>query len=249
MAAMTTRLILAAFAILCASSAQATVLPFQGSGTSAGVAVSATANFDVMAGQLVLTLANTTPHTADAGQLLTGIRFSITTGVAPVSAATFTAAAGASRTIAGSGSYVNGASTSLLSTWEKTVSGNVFQLDFNPNAQFAIVGPADGESGIAAGLYTGNGSINGNPGHNPYTARQAIFTLSNAGITSASQIGNVTFIYNTALSQLIPGSPVPIPPPVPIPEPASVCFGVALLGVCVTALLKARHRSAGVIAV
>ncbi len=245
---MTTRhLILGAFAILCATSAQATVLPFQGSGTSAGVAVSAKADFDVTAGQLVLTLENTTPHTADAGQLLTGIRFSITTGVTPVAAATFTAAAAGSRTIAGNGTYVVGASSSLLSTWEKTVSGSVFQLDFNPNAQFAIVGPADGEIGAAAGVYTGNGSINGNPGHNPYAARLATFTLANAGITSASQIGNVTFLYNTALSQLIPGAPVSIPPPVPIPEPASIGFGVALLGVCVTARLKSRRRAAGVI--
>ena len=121
---------------------------------------------------------------------------------------------------------------SILGTWESGINAGVYQLDFNPNAEFAIVGSADGETAVLAGLYTGNGSINGNTGHNPFTAKSATFTLSSPEITAGTTITGVSFIYNTALSYVVPGTPTTPPPPPAVPEPSSVGFGLAILGVC-----------------
>ena len=212
--------------------AQAVFSPFSGTGTSAGVPVTSTASFTTSAGQVQLTLQNTTVHTADAGQLLTGIRFSLSP--TPITTATLTAATAIPRVIASNGTYVDGLSQSILGTWESAISGGVYQLDFNPNAEFGIVGPADGETASLAGLYTANGSINGNPGHNPFTAKSATFTLSSAEITAGTTITSVSFIYNTGLTYIVPGTPG-TPPPPPVPEPSTVGFGLAMLGACAAA--------------
>lgn len=210
------------------TSAQAGFTEFTVTGTSAGESVSSNASFTTSAGQVVLTLQNTTAHTADAGQLLTGIRFTLSPDL--VAAATLTSASAIPRDIASNGSYLDGPAQSLLGTWESTLSAGVYQLDFNPNAEFAIVGPADGETSTTAGVYNANGSIKGNAGHNPFTAKSASFTLSGAQITAATTVSNVSFIYNTGLSNVIPGNPVPTPPSAPVPEPSTALFGLALLG-------------------
>ena len=212
---------------------------FSVSGTSAGVSVTSEANFITSAGQVMLTLQNTTVHTADAGQLLTGIRFTLSPDL--ITTATLTDATAIPRNIAADGTYVDGLSQSILGTWESSLSAGVYQLDFNPNAEFAIVGPADGETLSIAGLYHANGSINGNSGHNPFTAKSATFTLSSAQITAGTTVGNVSFIYNTGLSNVIAATPVPPPQPTPVPEPSTVGFGLALLGACGAS----RRRKAG----
>ena len=210
---------------------------YTGTGNSAGVPVASTASFTTSAGQVQLTLKNTTVHTADAGQLLTGIRFTLAPN--PITTATLTAATAIPRTIAGDGTYVDGSSQSLMGTWESSLSAGVYQLDFNPNAEFGIVGPADGETASLPGVYNANGSIAGNPGHNPFTAKSATFTLSDALITSGTTISNVSFIYNTGLSYVVPGTATQDAPP-PIPEPSTIAFGLALLGACGSV----RHRKA-----
>ena len=212
--------------------ARAVFAQFSGAGTSAGVPVTSTASFTTSPGQVQLTLQNTTVHTADAGQLLTGIRFSLSPN--PITTATLTAASAIPRVIAANGTYADGPSQSILGTWESGISGGVYQLDFNPNAEFGIVGPADGETASLAGLYTANGSIHGNPGHNPFTAKSATFTLSSAQITAGTTITGVSFIYNTGLSYIVPGTPG-TPPPPSVPEPSTAAFGIALLGACAAA--------------
>ena len=209
--------------------AKAGLSQFSGTGTSAGVAVSSTASFLTSPGQVVLTLENTTVHTANAGQLLTGIRFTLSPN--PITTATLTSATAIPREIAADGSYVDALAQSILGTWEGVISSGVYQLDFNPNAEFAIVGMADGETASTAGVYTANGSINGNSGHNPFTAKSATFTLSSPEITAGTTITGVSFIYNTGLSCVVPGTPSAPPPPL-IPEPSTIGFGMAILGVC-----------------
>lgn len=203
--------------------------------------MAASADFTTSAGQVTLTLQNTTVHTADAGQLLTGIRFTL--APTPGTVATLTSATAIPRTIAADGSYVDGASQSILSTWESGFSAGVYQLDFNPNAMFGIVGAADGETASVAGNYSlSNGSIKANPGHNPFTAKSATFTLSSAGITAGTTVTGVTFIYNTGLSTFI-NATQGTPPPPPVPEPSTVGFGLAVLGAC----SAARRRQPGVL--
>ena len=220
-------LLAAASFVSFAGGAQAVFVEYDVSGTSAGVPVTSQATFTTSLGHLVLTLQNTTAHTADAGQLLTGLRFTLSPNLASV--ATLTSASAIPRNIAADGSYSDGSAQSLLGTWESTLNAGVYQVDFNPNAEFAIVGPADGETISMAGLYHANGSIEGNPGHNPFTAKSATFVFSSPGITESTSIGNVSFIYNTALSNVIPGHEVPTPPP-SVPEPSTALFGLALVG-------------------
>lgn len=207
--------------------AQAGFVEFDVSGTSAGVPVSSQATFTTSLGQIVLTLQNTTIHTADAAQLLTGLRFTLSPDLA--TAATLTSASAIPRDIAANGSYTDGSAQSLLGTWQSTLSAGVYQVDFNPNAEFAIVGPADGETNSTAGIYNANGSIEGNAGHNPFTAKSATFIFSSPGITGDTSIESVSFIYNTGLSNVIPGNEVPPPPP-SVPEPSTALFGLALVG-------------------
>jgi hypothetical protein len=214
---------------------------FTGSGVSAGTPVSATAIFAVSSGMVKLTLINTTPDTNDAAQLLTGVTFSL---IQPdstfITNAFLSAAYGVPRIINSDGTYSDGAPVSLLGSWERKLNGNIYQLDFNPDAKYAIVGPADGENPLVplSGIYTSNGSISGNPGHNPFTAKQADFTLTSAAITENTKIGNVTFIYNTGLSYSVPGMPGS-PGPSPIPEPTTgLVFGLGLAAAC---WVKARR--------
>jgi hypothetical protein len=223
----------AVLGLLLHSTAQATLV-FGGAGNSGGVPVSARAEFNVSAGQLALHLTNTTPHTASAAQLLTGIRFNLSNGSSFITDATLGGATAVSRDVFGTGTYSDGAATSLLNTWQRSLGGNTYQLDFNPNAEFGILGPADGEvtgPNPVAGLYTANGSILGNAGHNPFAARSASFTLFSATITDATTVCGVEFIYNTALSYRLPATPAN-PPPVLVPEPGTSLFAVGLLGAC-----------------
>jgi hypothetical protein len=209
---------------------QAGFVEFTTTGTSAGFPVSSTATFQTSPGELTISLLNTTPHTADAAQLLTGIRFTLSPN--PVPMALLVSGTAVTRDIAGDGSYVDGAPQSLLGTWESSVSGGSYQLDFNPNAEFAIVGPADGETGSNAGVYTGNGSINANNGHNPFTAKTATFKLGSPGINPDTTITGISFIYNTGLSNVIPGTPNTQELLPAVPEPATMGFGLAILAVC-----------------
>jgi hypothetical protein len=216
---------------------------FTATGTSAGVPVSSTATFQTSPGELTISLQNTTPHTADAAQLLTGIRFTLSPN--PLAIALLISATAIPRKIAEDGSYSDGAPQDILGTWESNLSGGVYQLDFNPNAQFGIVGPADGETASSAGVYTGDGSINGNPGHNPFTAKTATFKLGSPGIDPDTVVTGVSFIYNTGLSQVVPGTPNTPELISTVPEPATMGFGVAILAVCgATRCRRRNERSA-----
>jgi hypothetical protein len=210
--------------------ARAGFTEFSATGTSAEVPVTSTASFDTSSGFLIVTLENTTPHTADAAQLLTGIRFKLSPDL--LTPATLADATAVPRNIAEDGTYTDGASVNILGTWEAGFSGGVYQLDFNPTAEFAIVGPADGETTSTPGVYTANGSINGNDGHNPFTAKTATFKFSNPAFTADTTITDVSFIYNTALSNVIPGTPNTKEAGSPVPEPATMGFGLAILAVC-----------------
>lgn len=219
---------------------------FVGMGTSGGQSVSANVGFQVDDGQVVLTLANTTPHTVSAAQLLTGVKFTLldpATGA--ITTSNFAAATAIPRTVFDDGTYADGASRSILSSWEKKLTGSTYQLDFNPDAKYAIVGPADGELGPVAGIYSGtNGSLNLNPARNPFVAKSATFTLTDSLIGNGTQITNVSFIYNTGLVFGIPGAPVlQASDASAVPEvSAAWVFGLGLGGAC---LLRARRKRAG----
>jgi hypothetical protein len=217
---------------IAATGAQARASIFTATGTSAGVPVSASADFSFSGGSVEISLTNTTAHTNDAGQLLTGVRFTLANGGTNVTTAVFSAT-GNERTIADDGSYVDSGLKSL--SWELK-TGSTLQLDFNPDAKDALVGPADGESTVnsVAGIYNTNGSISGSPGHNPYAAEMGTFTLTSGLIVPTTTVSNVVFLYNTALSQTVNGTPFT---PTAAPEPMSL----AVLGLGAAGLLLKRR--------
>jgi hypothetical protein len=90
-------------------------------------------------------------------------------------------------------------------SWSVGSHGGGYQLNFNPNAKDAIIGPPTGS------VYTGNGSINGNSGHNPFAALTATFVVNATGLLDTTPIVITDFLYGTGLDPAIPVSAVPEP--------------------------------------
>ncbi len=199
--------------VLGASSAFAATIPFAGF-SSDGHPVSGSADFtlNAAADTATIKLTNTTTTTLDAGELFTGLDFSIG-GLTP----TLSSVTGIERTIDGTGAYVDTGSAQNL-TWSLVSLGNgMYQLNFNPDAKSSIIGPP------IAGNYSGaNGSIKGNPGHNPFAAQMAVFELSVPNLETNTLVSVKTFRYGTTLDAAT------TPPGGDIPEPTT-CF-LALIG-------------------
>lgn len=177
------------FAALVANSAAAAFV-FTGN-SSDGHAVSGSAAFALndALDTVTVTLANTTTTTLDAGELFTGLDFRIG-GLA----ATMTSDTGIQRTVAGDGSYADTLTPQNLSWSLVSLGSGNYQLNFNPDAKDAILGPPSG------GNYAGaNSSIKGNAGHNPFAAQTATFVLSVPGLAATTPVNVMTFRYGTTL--------------------------------------------------
>jgi len=138
---------------------------------------------------VTVTLANTTNTTSDAAELFTGLDFRIG-GLAT----TLTSDTGIQRTVAGDGTYSDTLTAQDLSWSLISLGGGNYQLNFNPNAKDAIIGPPSGGNYTAA-----NGSIKGNAGHNPFAAQLASFELSVPGLAAGTHVEVTTFRYGTGL--------------------------------------------------
>lgn len=200
--------------LIAAPHASATLISFSGT-SSDGHVVAGEALFTPSAGTVTVKLTNTTGTTLDAGELFTGLDFSLG-GLTP----SLTSKLGIERTVTGSGSFSDtGAAQNLSWSLASLGSGN-YQLNFNPDAKDAIIGPPSG------GNYAGaNGSIKGNGGHNPFAAETATFVLDAPGATANTSATVTTFRYGTSLD---PASGTTI---INVPEPAS-CMIVMIGAVC-----------------
>lgn len=197
-----------------------------------GDPISATADFSLVGDTLTVKLTNTTTFTHSADELFTGIDFSLS-GLSPTLPSL--SVTGILRDIAGSGSFTDGGVAVPLS-WELiSIDDDCWQLNFHPNAKNAIVGPPSG------GNYAGsNGSIKGNPGHNPYAAEMAVAVFDVPGLSSQPlpQVVVKAFRFGT---ELVPGDPGPDGGITPgggpeVPEPAS--WTLAALGFLLLALRR-----------
>lgn len=218
----------AAATLAVGASANAGVI-YTTSGTSASYAVTATADITLGNGTINIVLTNTTPFTHDAGQLLTDFHLTINDFSSTPS---LTSSLAIPRTVASNGSFVDGALTSTNWGGNYNAGSHTETLVFNGSgAKYAILGPDSG------GDYSGaNGSITVSPGHNPFAAEQVTFTLNAPGVTANSAIQDVQFSWNTGLSYLTPGTPIPNSGDTP--EPASL----GLLGLGAVGLLARRRR-------
>jgi hypothetical protein len=229
------RLILAVatFAVIALGSATAsadtaTFSTASGAVNSTGSPVSATVTFTVGAGgALTIVLTNTLVNPTDVGQNISDLSFH---------AGTLSGTLGSSsaNTI-----FVNGGGTTSPGS---TGVSTGWVLDSGSGGSFHLNGLAGSANGPAytilgapgpGGVYTNaNGSIAGNGPHNPFVNQTATFTLTIPGLTSVSQLSNITISFGTTA-----GDNVPVVTPTPqgrggdTPEPASMLLlGTGLVG-------------------
>lgn len=213
-------LALAAFAFAPAAAEAGTI--FTATGTSGGKAVSATADVTYADDFVTIKLTNTTTTTYDAAQLLTAFRFSFVSVAGAVSLdSAFTPNARSVNNGGSGGTFSDSAGpVSLAGTWQ-LLHPSYYELNFNPNAEYAILGAPNGSTGKYSDA---NGSIRGNPGHNPFSNGSATFVLKNNGFDRNTRITNVTFLFGTDFG----GRATPQLEIVPLPP--AVFGGLGLLG-------------------
>jgi hypothetical protein len=186
-----------------------------------GHPVSGIADFalDAAADTITVTLTNTTANSFDAGELLTGLDFSVG-GLVP----SLVSDLAIRRTIALDGSFADTGAPQNL-TWSLvTLGDDAYQLNFHGDAKDSIVGPP-----MAGSYATANRSIRGNPGHNPFAAETAAFVLSVPDLEDDTPVNVLNFRYGTDLESANGN----------IPEPSSlVLAAVGLFGL----LAWARRR-------
>jgi len=176
---------------------------FQFSGFSSdGHPVSGSADFTLNAGADTVTvkLTNTTTTTLDAGELFTGLDFSLG-GLTP----TMTSDTGIQRTVAANGTFSDTGAAQDLSWSLVSLGGGSYQLNFNPDAKDAIIGPP------AMGSYSlADDSIKGNAGHTPFAAEMAVFQLNVPGLEADTPVEVNTWRFGTRLDPADPGVPEPL---------------------------------------
>jgi hypothetical protein len=184
-----------------------------------GQPVSATADFGQSGSTLTLTLTNTLLGIQSAGQLLTGITFTLSNGTG----VTLSTQTGDLISIASNGS-VTDLGTMALGWGFGSTGGSTFEacvictggVTASATPSQGIVGPSP---------YTGtNSSIDGNGPHNPFVNQTATFTFNTP---TDETVSDVVFSFGTQ-----PGATVPTPE-------ASTLL---LLGVGVLGLALAAHK-------
>lgn len=213
-----------AAAILPVGSSRASIYQFTGTGGSAGLTGTAEFTFDAVLDKITVKLTNTTATTLDAGDLFTGVEFNLG-GLTP----TLSSDLGIQRSVNAVGVFTDSATAMDLS-WEVISKGSGdYQLDFNPDAKDAIIGPP------TAGSYSGaNSSIKDNNGHDPFAALTATFVLDVPGLLDTTPFTLKSFLFGTGPSAATGDITVP-PPPNPqggeVPELPSGLVWAGLAGV------------------
>jgi hypothetical protein len=214
-------LAIAAFAVIAvasvAASADTITLNTVPGATTGGGPVSASVTFTVSAsGVLTIQLTNSSANPTDVAQAISDLSFQAGTLSGTLSSST------ASTIFVNSGGTTTAGSTGSTGWGLDSSTGGNFHL-----TALGFIGPAGliiGPPG-PGGVYTNaNGSIAGNGPHNPFINQTATFTLSIAGLTSVSQLSNVSISFGTT-----PGVNVPT---TNTPEPTTMLLlGTGLLGV------------------
>lgn len=189
-----------------------------------GDPVSATAQFTLSGNTLTIAATNTIANIGSAGQLLTGLTFSLS----DPSSVSFAGGTGDLVKVANTGT-VTDLGLSSLGWGFGSIGGNTYEICvICTGGVTASATPAQGILGPVSpdGKYdSANSSISGNKPHNPYVAGTGTFTLT---VPSDTNVSNVSFMFGTQ-----PG------PTVPTPEPESLVL--LCLGLGATAFLVRRR--------
>ena len=259
-------MMLAAAAAAVSASANAAPVLYTGSGTAAGVPVSASVAFDISGNTLTIVLKNTSPsnNVQDVpGSTLTGVFFDLTGNptLVPVSAliaagsllqtGTCTGTCNASTTNVGgewgyqATSLPGGADRGISSSGYLTtgLAGNIG--NFNNGAAGTNLDNPTSLDGINFGIISAAAGFNPNGGLAGDPLIQDTVTLILTGVSglTSDDISDVSFQYGTALTETnIPGFDPPPPPHIEATEPATLTLlGLSLAGM---GFYRNRRRSA-----
>ncbi|NNM85210.1 MAG: PEP-CTERM sorting domain-containing protein [Phycisphaerales bacterium] len=193
-----------------------------------------TFDFSVAAKNLTITIDNTTPSTYSAGELIRSVGFSLASVTAPASLNNV-AMVGDERTVAGNGSFTDSAelvNARLTSPWTFNPNGGGYTLSA-AGSKDLVIGPANANS-----QYSGNGSIDGNHGHNPFLTSGASFTINLPGITPGSEVAGNNIVVGYGTSCLTASAPLTFTSS-SAPEPATL----GMLAVGGVGLLLGRRKT------
>src|SRR5260370_25140029 len=166
------------------------------SATSDG-SVNATAVFTFSPGVLTITLNDLLSNPTSVGQLSSNLAFSLSSSL---SAFASLSSAAKERTVNGDHSFTEGGTVSTGWALQAFGSSGLILCVICPNngTPAPTTNPPPSHLIIGAGPYTNaNGSITGNPPHNPFLAETATFTIHDSSITSAIVVSNVVFGFGT----------------------------------------------------
>lgn len=180
--------------------------------------VAARALFITAADTLTVWLDNLLEDPASVGQALSGLAFTVYPPLAPsdLASAALLSSEALWREVHRSGAFTD---LGIQPTgWALDTSGLI-----QPGLRLCVlctdlgaVGPERlilGPPG-PAGIYDkANGSIAGNPPHNPFLAATATYSLFVAGVTAASTITSASFAFGTSIGNDIPGEDPSVPEP------------------------------------
>ncbi len=169
--------------------------------TVGGNPVSAKVTFTTTTDKVTVVLENLIVDQKSVAQNISGLYFSISTGQ---TAGTLVSSSGLLREIDSKGVYTDEGMNST--GWRLSTSGSQLCL----NVLGTPAGPSHTIVGApnSLGIYkNANNSITGNGPHNPFIAQSATFEIKVVGVTAASDISDIIFLFGTD------GEPVHAPEP------------------------------------
>jgi hypothetical protein len=158
--------------------------------------VAATANFAVGDGFITVSLANQLSDPKSAGQLLSGLQFTLASGL---STGTLGSTSANVRRVNRGGSFTD--LGPAATGWALDTSNANFLL-CALCTDLGALGPKRlliGDPNSGTGAYSSaNASIAGNKPHNPFTAGTAVFLINVPGVLAGDTVTNATFFFGTA---------------------------------------------------
>ncbi len=166
--------------------------------------VNATASFTVQDGAVLVTLSNGLADPKSAGQLLSGLSFTLTSGS---TTGTLGANMANLRSVAKGGSFTDLGPASTGWALDQNVNGGLFLCVLCTD--LGAAGPKHlliGDAAVSGKYDSANGSIAGNKPHNPFTQGQATFLINVPGVTSNDSVTGAMFFFSTQEGVSAPSS-------------------------------------------
>ena len=158
--------------------------------------INATAIFNVGAGFVTISVTNLLADPKSAGQLLSGLQFTLASGS---STGTLASSSAIIRSVKKGGSFIDQGPSAT--GWALDTGNGGFLLCALCN-DLGAIGPKRlllGDTNSSTGLYTSaNSSIAGNRPHNPFTAGTAVFIINAPGAAAGYKVSSATFFFGTA---------------------------------------------------